>query len=67
MKAASLAAASRLRDVTEAHPMLTFRPSPVLADFVNNEDDRLVLVRAANRAPRGSAVAGVCHGVCVPS
>lgn len=29
--------------------MLTFRPSPVLADFVANEEDRLVLVRAANR------------------
>ena len=33
-------AASRLAEVAQAHPMLTFRPSPVLADFVANRARR---------------------------
>ena len=49
MKLSAAVAASKLAEVASVHPMLTFRPSPALADFVDNDHDRLVLVRAANR------------------
>jgi phage terminase large subunit-like protein len=49
VKLSAAVAASKLAEVASVHPMLTFRPSPALADFVDNDDDRLVLVRAANR------------------
>jgi len=49
MKASALASAARLAKVAEAHPMLTFQPSPAMRDFVENTEDRLILVRAANR------------------
>ena len=49
MKARALASAARLAKVAEAHPMLTFQPSPAMRDFVDNTEDRLILVRAANR------------------
>lgn len=42
-------AAARLAEVARAHPLLTFRPSPALADFCDNFDDRFICVRAANR------------------
>lgn len=41
--------AHKLAEIARVHPLLMFRPSPALAEFCNDFENRLVCVRAANR------------------